>query len=131
MILVKIMEECDEVSQRCAKALRFTLEEVQPGQEFDNACRIVEELKDLFAAVYYYGREGVLPIVDPTPDEIESRIQRIKKYMEYSKSVGAMVEKIDLKREIIKAIEATKGYRTDVEYIPGMSVEEYLKERGL
>ncbi|MCA0003352.1 MULTISPECIES: hypothetical protein [unclassified Mesorhizobium] len=48
--LVTILgEEGVEVSQRCSKALRFGLKEVQPGQQIDNAFRIYEEFLDLVA----------------------------------------------------------------------------------
>jgi len=49
-LLVIIAEECNEVAQRATKALRFGLEEVQPGQEQNNSLRILGELADLLTA---------------------------------------------------------------------------------
>ena len=46
-LLTCLAEECDEVGQRVMKALRFGLDEIQPGQDFTNAERIVLELHDL------------------------------------------------------------------------------------
>lgn len=93
MILVKIMEECDEVSQRCAKALRFTLEEVQPGQNLNNANRIIDELQDLLIILDYAQMHGVIGDFKAIPiDQFISKRERIEKYLEYSKSVGTLTE---------------------------------------
>jgi hypothetical protein len=50
-LLTIVAEECAEVSQRCSKALRFGLEEIQPGQTLTNAARIYQEYADLRAAM--------------------------------------------------------------------------------
>lgn len=39
-LLSILAEECCEVGQRVSKALRFGLDEVQPGQDLSNAERI-------------------------------------------------------------------------------------------
>ncbi|MEH6358963.1 MAG: hypothetical protein V7745_08235 [Pseudomonadales bacterium] len=46
-LLVILMEECAEVTQRASKAIRFGLEEVQPGQEYTNAQRLAHEIGDI------------------------------------------------------------------------------------
>lgn len=88
-LLVKLSEECAEVSQRAAKALRFGLTEVQLGQDLDNTARLVGELLDLAAVVTLLQHEGLLPRsmngVDLTP-----RIARIEKYLRYSESLGTL-----------------------------------------
>lgn len=50
-LLVILGEECNEIAQRVAKALRFGLAEVQPGQPLTNAQRVMDEVND-FVAVY-------------------------------------------------------------------------------
>ena len=49
-LLWLVAEEAVEVAQRASKAARFGLEEVQPGQEQNNALRMFGELADLLTA---------------------------------------------------------------------------------
>ena len=60
--LICLIEECAEVAQRCSKALRFSLEEVQPGQALSNADRILQEYYDLKSMIKMLQSEGHLPI---------------------------------------------------------------------
>jgi hypothetical protein len=46
-----IAEEAVEVAQRASKAARFGLEECEPGQELNNASRILWEMSHLLAAM--------------------------------------------------------------------------------
>jgi len=48
-LLTLLSEECAEVIQRVTKALRFGLDEVQPGQHLTNAERILQEFADVQA----------------------------------------------------------------------------------
>lgn len=48
-LLINAQEECNEVAQRISKAIRFGLEERQPGQDKTNRERIVEEFSQLCA----------------------------------------------------------------------------------
>lgn len=50
-LLVCLIEECAEVAQRATKALRFGMDEVQPGQDFNNRQRLNEELNDLLTVM--------------------------------------------------------------------------------
>lgn len=84
-------EECSEVSQRITKALRFGLNEVQPGQDLDNTERIIYEFNDLIAVVEMLRDEGVFDdnkLMDRTA--IDTKKQKVEKYMKYAKSVGAV-----------------------------------------
>lgn len=90
-LLIRLMEECDEVSQRASKALLFTLEEIQPGQELTNAERIVYEFNDLFAIMQLLLKEGAIPhIIDQKA--LDKKKEKVKKYLEYSKEVGTLTE---------------------------------------
>ena len=51
-LLTMIAEEGVEVAQRATKALRFGLNEVQPGQEQNNAERMLGEYVDLLTVIY-------------------------------------------------------------------------------
>jgi hypothetical protein len=86
-LLVCLMEECDEVSQRAAKALRFGLDEVQPGQADTNAQRLFSELVDLSTVVYELHQRGVVPL----PWVCDDKIAKIAKYMDYSREQGVLV----------------------------------------
>ena len=50
-LLEVLAEECAEVIQRVTKALRFGIEEVQPGQPDSNSRRIGLELGDVMETV--------------------------------------------------------------------------------
>lgn len=85
-------EECDEVGQRCSKANRFTLAEVQPGQPFTNAERIVAEAKDVITLLVMLRREGIIPDFMPSQREMDEKVARVEKYLEHSRSVGALTD---------------------------------------
>lgn len=94
-LLTCLSEECDEVGQRVAKALRFSLPEVRAGQSLTNAEMIVDELHDLIAVATILEVEGVLVGVQPTADRIATKMAKIERYMDISRRYGALTE--DLK----------------------------------
>jgi hypothetical protein len=72
-LCVAAMKECDEVSQRISKAIRFGFQEVQRGQEFSNRERIRLKFVDLVAT---------LDLIDPSltsarADEIAEKKEKI------------------------------------------------------
>lgn len=91
MLLIKLWEECDEVGQRCAKALRFGLMEVQKEQPYNNAVRIMHEYFDLLAVVELLQEEGHLPFVGI---DMDARKARIEKYLDYSRDLGILVDRV-------------------------------------
>jgi hypothetical protein len=62
-LLIILMEEAAEVQQRAAKALRFGLDEIQPGQELTNANRIEDEVGDFIAIYQKLAARDVLDVV--------------------------------------------------------------------
>lgn len=91
LLLVLLMKECDELSQRASKALRFTLEEVQEGQPLTNAERIVYEFGDLWTVMEMLKKEGHLSYTEDELDHMTyAKRDKIKKYLEYSESKGAL-----------------------------------------
>ena len=91
MLLIKLMEECSEVAQACAKGLRFGLYDKCDEASVSNQTYIMNELKDVTACMELMFRRGYL--ARPTDmevygSEIESRIARISKYLDYSKNLG-------------------------------------------
>lgn len=90
-LLITLMKECDEVSQRCSKALRFGLHEVQPEQPLDNEVRIMEEICDFRGVVRYLQELGVFrKLLDMkwVNARARAKIEKLVKYMEYSKQRG-------------------------------------------
>lgn len=64
-LLVILQEEALEVAHRISKALRFGLEEIQPGQPLTNLQRIFEEMADMEAVTEIMGERGSLSFTDP------------------------------------------------------------------
>ena len=89
-LLSCLAEECAEVAQRVSKALRFGLDEVQPGQDQTNAERIVEEFNDLAAVVNRLSREGVLPWADWSTEREEEKAAKIERFMAISREQGVL-----------------------------------------
>lgn len=93
-LLTKIQEECAEVSQRAAKAIRFGLKEVQKGQDKNNLERLKDEILDLLASFICFERETGIDINDYKFEDFENlindRIERINKYMDYSRKLGEL-----------------------------------------
>ncbi len=88
-LLTILGEECAETAQRASKAIRFTLEEIQPNQDFTNAERIVYEFNDIYAVMELLQEEGIIgTFIDRTA--IELKKQKITKYLKYSQSLGAV-----------------------------------------
>lgn len=90
-LLVCLSEECSEVSQRVAKALRFGILEIQPGQELNNAERIEFELCDMLAVIEMLQDAG---IVDLYHERLlrakEAKKQKVREFMEYAKQCGTL-----------------------------------------
>ena len=59
-VLTVLIEECAEVQQRATKALRFGVDEVQPGQPLSNAARLSVEIGDLLEMIDVAERAGLL-----------------------------------------------------------------------
>ncbi len=95
-LLQCLSEECNEVAQRASKAIRFGLEEVQPGQEKSNAARMIDEINDLFAVL------GMVMIeckeVEKefehymSAEALEAKRDKVELYYKYSKEARFTVE---------------------------------------
>lgn len=89
MLLTILAEECVETAQRVSKAIRFTPEEIQPGQELNNAQRIVHEFNDILAVMEMLVKEGVFDkVIDR--EAIEKKKEKVEKYLHFSYSLGAL-----------------------------------------
>lgn len=95
-LLTVLGEEGVEVAQRCSKALRFGLSEIQPGQELTNAERIRGEYIDLLAVMRMLVEEGAIePVTDDDIPLMEQKRQKVEKFLLYSKEQGTLNENIE------------------------------------
>lgn len=92
-LLTALAEECAEVAHRAAKALRFGLAEVQPGEQLTNARRLRDEMLDLFAVWGMLCRDGwCLPIAPLDGPAIEAKQEKVEEFLEYSRQCGTLAE---------------------------------------
>lgn len=85
-----LAEECDEVGQRASKAARFGLDEIQPGQELNNAERIMTEYADILGAVELLLAEGAIEYPPNFEEMVTAKKDRIEKYLGRSKLCGRL-----------------------------------------
>lgn len=93
-LLSILAEECAEVAQRCSKALRFGLEEVQPGQLSTNAERIVREYNDLVAVIEMLNTELGLQYLlhSAWRQAISEKKSKVEQFLEYSRKCGTLTD---------------------------------------
>lgn len=89
-LLTILSEECNETGQRASKALRFGIQEIQPGghQTLTNAERIRGEFAHVLGVYEMLTTEGGLTF--PTALEIEAKKIRIEKYLHRSRECGTL-----------------------------------------
>lgn len=92
-LLTKLSEECAEVIQRCTKAQTFGLTEKQPNQDKDNRERLQEEIFDLLGVLTMLHDEDIVNYsIGYYSEPIRKKRAKIKKYMDYSRQIGTLVE---------------------------------------
>lgn len=95
-LLAIVAEECDEVSQRCIKALRFSLAEIQPDQDHTNSWRIMQEYADLLGAMellkhepdfypFFLDQSGVIRGM------VEAKKSKIEEFLKLSAKMGTLL----------------------------------------
>ncbi len=88
-LLTCLSEECAEVAQRCTKAIRFGIEEVQDGQELTNLQRLQGEINDFLGVLWALHKEGI--DISLTEDEaVLAKRHKVERYYNYSKSIGSV-----------------------------------------
>lgn len=106
-LLIKLSEECNEVSQRALKAAQFGFEEAQPGDYENNRARLHGELDDLSGIVTMLNRlkEGLKYVPDGTA--VADKAEKVVKYARYSKELG------HISQECLAEIEQAAGITED------------------
>jgi NTP pyrophosphatase (non-canonical NTP hydrolase) len=89
-LLTCLAEECAEVAQRVSKALRFGLDEVQPGQASNNAERIADELADLIAVAEILADYDIIPEPIVGAAATRDKLAKIERFMEISREQGVL-----------------------------------------
>ena len=80
-ILTILIEECDEVSQRACKALRFGPTEIQPDQPLGNIERLSLEIGDLMAVIDV-ATSLELVRYDFVAEGMKRKREKLKKYLQ-------------------------------------------------
>lgn len=128
ILLIIAMEECNEVAQRISKALRFTLEEVQPDQLKTNDERIVEEFNDLCAVIEVIQHTGILRQSEERQRfEIEAKKIKIEKYLKYSEEVGTLGNEARYLNKIIEVI----NFANPMQHLAALKAIHALCKEGL
>lgn len=90
-LLTLLIEEAAEVQQRATKALRFGMQETQPGQQMTNQTRLMMEIFHLQCAMEMLGMaaphqhpEGMneCPICD--------KATQVERFLDYSRTLGTL-----------------------------------------
>lgn len=90
-LLVILAEECNELAKESAKALRFGLNNGEPGKNITNRERITIEFNDLFSVVKMCVDEGILNLDIIDIEQIDDKRIKVEKYLEYSKNIGKLI----------------------------------------
>jgi hypothetical protein len=84
MLRVIAMEECNEIAQRISKAIRFGLQQIQPGQEKTNERRVKDEFNDLVAML------RMLDLFELDEARQAEKRNKVEKYLKFSIVCGTM-----------------------------------------
>ena len=90
-LLTILGEEATEVAHRASKAIRFGLNEIQPGQPHTNLQRLHQELMDLIAAVDMIADDASAPWLRLQDDDaIAAKQAKVEKFLAYSLELGTL-----------------------------------------
>jgi len=92
-LLVCLAEECAEIQHVVAKALRFGLDDIPPGQhifaELTNAGRLTQEVTDLLGVLELLQESGV-PVLSGERKHILMKKEKVEMYMSYARERGTL-----------------------------------------
>lgn len=91
LLLVILSEECAELAKECSKALRFGLDDFEPGTTVNNRDRIINEFNDLYAMIQMLVNDGILDnnLIGDSKS-IKKKISKVETYLNYSKNAGTL-----------------------------------------
>lgn len=85
-LLTILAEECAEAAQRASKAIRFGMADIEKGQDEHNRRRLEREVADVVAMSEMLG-------LNIRAEDKAAKVERVKKYMDYSREVGMLEER--------------------------------------
>lgn len=88
MLLCILNEECAELAKETMKAMRFGLDDVEPGVGKTNRAKIRQEAHDVIAVLQCLRDE----IGEYDPRLIEEKKNKLRRMFEYSRQKGRMDE---------------------------------------
>jgi hypothetical protein len=93
-LLLKLSEECAEVSQRCSKQIQFGKFNVQNGQELTNGERLKNELLDLTIMFELLQESCSVPNWNHYEyvEAKSAKIAKLQKYLDLSNQLGTLPE---------------------------------------
>ena len=89
-LLTCLAEECAEVQQAIAKALRFGLDDGRPGVGLSNAQDIGREFVDVVALMEMLVDSGVIKLPPNRLARTEQKKSRVEEWMAYAEQRGAL-----------------------------------------
>lgn len=89
-LLTVLAEECAEVQQAIAKALRFGLDDGYPGAESTNAQDIAREFVEVLAVVEMLEADGAICLPKNKLARIAQKKVRVNEYMTYAEQRGSL-----------------------------------------
>lgn len=91
-LLSCLAEECAEVAQRVSKALRFGLDDVEPGQDKNNQERLQHELVDLMAVIGIVASAGMINDDLSHMEQIDRKVAKVEKFLAYAREKGTVID---------------------------------------
>lgn len=88
-LLVCLIEECAEIIQRACKAIRFGMDEVQPGQNLNNLDRISGEVDDFLGVAKMLEVEDCM-VLHSDRIAIEKKVAKVNQFMGLSRDRGLL-----------------------------------------
>lgn len=89
-LLSIVAEEAVEVAQRATKALRFGVDEVQPGQRYTNWERIESEFHDLIAVLEMaHGRP-----LNIYRELLDAKKAKVEEFLRLSRDLGTLQDSL-------------------------------------
>ncbi len=89
-LLICLIEECAEIIQCVCKAIRFGLDEIQPGQGYHNLDRISFEVNDFIGVATMLDEECKLEILNNDELAIRRKIDKVHSFMPLSRERGML-----------------------------------------
>ena len=93
-LLTCLAEECAEVQQAVAKALRFGLDDGYPGTDRTNEVDLFNELNDLFAVVEMLHDVGIWWRIDS--EKVAEKKAKIEKFMLHAEQRGTLTHNMGI-----------------------------------